>query len=118
MEIDGDADDENSDFVANAAEQKVIREPPQVREAEILAGQYHSNIKPKAVLATVCAFEVRYDLPLVFVPTPQAGARLVERWAFYVCRETVENVNIGSHIVAPRSCCRDLEAAMRAGAFR
>jgi hypothetical protein len=36
-------------------------------EAEILAGQYHSNIKPNAVLATVCAFEVRYDLPVLFV---------------------------------------------------
>jgi hypothetical protein len=48
-------------------------------EAEILAGQYHSNIKPKAGLASVCAFEVRYDLPVVFVPTTQAGGRLVER---------------------------------------
>jgi hypothetical protein len=35
-------------------------------EAEILAGQYHSNIKPDAVLASVCAFEARYDLPVVF----------------------------------------------------
>jgi hypothetical protein len=26
-------------------------------EAEILAGQYHSNIKPQAVLATVCTFD-------------------------------------------------------------
>src|SRR6478672_10831873 len=31
------------------------------------------NIKPQAVLATVCAFEARYDLPVVFVPT--AGGR-------------------------------------------
>ena len=28
------ADDENSDFVANAAEQKVTREPPQIRSAD------------------------------------------------------------------------------------
>ena len=62
-------------------------------EAEILAGQYHSNIKPNAVLASVCAFEVRYDLPVVFVPTAQAGARLVERWAFYFAREVVQAVN-------------------------
>jgi DNA excision repair protein ERCC-4 len=62
-------------------------------EAEILAGQYHSNIKPNAVLATVCAFEARYDLPVVFVATAQAGARLVERWAFYFARETVAAVN-------------------------
>jgi hypothetical protein len=43
-------------------------------EAEILEGHYHSNIKPNAVLATVCAFEMRYDLPVVFVPTAKAGA--------------------------------------------
>jgi ERCC4-type nuclease len=62
-------------------------------EAEILAGQYHSNINPNAVLATLCAFEARYDLPVVFVPTAQAGARLVERWAFYFARQAVETVN-------------------------
>jgi DNA excision repair protein ERCC-4 len=62
-------------------------------EAEILSGQYHSNIKPNAVLATLYAFEVRYDLPVVFVPTAQAGARLVERWAFYFAREAVGIVN-------------------------
>ena len=43
--------------------------------------------------ASVCAFEVRYDLPVVFVPTAKAGARLVERWAFYFARETVAVVN-------------------------
>ncbi len=32
-------------------------------------------------------------LPVVFVPTAQAGARLVERWAFYYARETVAGVN-------------------------
>ena len=62
-------------------------------EVEILAGQYHSNIKSNAMLATVCAFEMRYDLPVVFVSTPKAGARLVERWAFYFARQTVETVN-------------------------
>jgi hypothetical protein len=29
------ADDENSDFVANAAEQEVIRKPPQIRSPDI-----------------------------------------------------------------------------------
>jgi hypothetical protein len=29
------ADDQNSDFVANAAEQKMIREPPQIRSPDI-----------------------------------------------------------------------------------
>jgi DNA excision repair protein ERCC-4 len=62
-------------------------------EAEILAGQYHSNIKPKAVLATVWAFEVRYECPVLFSPTPQAAARQIERWVFYYSREVVETVN-------------------------
>jgi hypothetical protein len=58
-------------------------------EAEILAGQYHSNIKPAAVMASVCAFEMRYDLPVVFVPSPGDGARLIERWSFHFAREAV-----------------------------
>ena len=62
-------------------------------EAEILAGQYHSNMKPKAVLASVCAFEVRYDLPVVWAATPGAAARQIERWAFYYAREAVGVVN-------------------------
>jgi DNA excision repair protein ERCC-4 len=62
-------------------------------EAEILAGQYHSNINPKAVMATLCAFEVRYDVPTVFVASPGDGARLIERWAFYFAREVVQVVN-------------------------
>ena len=32
------ADDENSDFVANAAVQKVIREPPQIRSPDHAPG--------------------------------------------------------------------------------
>src|SRR5262245_13017551 len=33
---------------------------------DIVAGRYHSRITPKAVLATLGAFEIRYDLPVVF----------------------------------------------------
>jgi DNA excision repair protein ERCC-4 len=62
-------------------------------ESEILAGQYHSNIKPKAVMATLCAFEVRYDLPVVFAATAEDGARLIERWTFFFAREAVQVVN-------------------------
>jgi hypothetical protein len=35
------------------------------------------------VLAILIAFEVRYDLPVVFVPTAQAGARRGKRKIFY-----------------------------------
>jgi hypothetical protein len=60
---------------------------------DIAAGHYHSKIAPKAVLATLGAFEVRYDLPIVFADTPEAAAREIERWAFWFAREVVEDGN-------------------------
>jgi ERCC4-type nuclease len=61
-------------------------------EEEILQGRYYSNIQPKAVMATLCAFEVRY-VPVVFAATPEAAGRMVERWGFWFAREAVEAVN-------------------------
>jgi len=62
-------------------------------EAEILKGDYRSNIKPQAVLGTLRAFEVRYDLPVVFCQTAELAGRQVEGWAFWFSREMVEVVN-------------------------
>jgi ERCC4-type nuclease len=56
-------------------------------EAEILAERYRSNIRPQAVMASLGAFEVRYDLPVVFKSTPEAAAQQIERWAHWVTRE-------------------------------
>ena len=60
---------------------------------EIEAGEYRSSVRPAAVLGTLSAFEVRYDCPVVFADDPEAGAALVERWAWYAAREHVEAVN-------------------------
>ena len=60
---------------------------------DIAAGRYHSRINPKSVLATLGAFEVRYDLPVLFVATPQEAAASIERWVFWFAREAVENAN-------------------------
>jgi ERCC4-type nuclease len=60
---------------------------------DIGAGRYRSRIAPKAVLATLAAFEVRYDLPVVFANSPQEAATAIERWAWYFAREVVENAN-------------------------
>ena len=59
-------------------------------EAQVLQGDYRSNIKPQAVIATLCAFEVRYDCPVVFKPTPEAAARQIESWAWWFCREVIQ----------------------------
>jgi ERCC4-type nuclease len=61
--------------------------------AEIEAGHYRSNITPAAVLGTLAAFEIRYDCPVVFEPTPEAAGRRVESWAWYAARESVETCN-------------------------
>ena len=58
--------------------------------AEIEAGEYRSNINPKAVLATLSAFECRYDVPVVFIPDPTAAALQVETWAYWFAREIVK----------------------------
>jgi len=57
------------------------------------AGQYPARVTPAAVPGSVCAFECRHDLPVVFSPTPAAAARLMERLAFYFARECVEAAN-------------------------
>jgi ERCC4-type nuclease len=58
--------------------------------AEIIAQRYHSRIAPKAVLATLGAFEVRYDLPIVFTGTPEEAATAIERWVWWFSREIVK----------------------------
>ena len=62
-------------------------------EAEILAGRYRSNVKPQAVTGTLRAFEVRYDVPVVFCDDPAVAAARVESWAFWFAREMVLAVN-------------------------
>ena len=61
--------------------------------AEIEQGNYRSNVKPAAVLHSLSAFEVRYDCPVVFEPTPALAGCRVESWAFWYAREIVENSN-------------------------
>ena len=60
-------------------------------EQQIANGQYRSNANPKAVLHSMYALEIRYSVPIVFSPTPQAAALLVERWAYWYAREICKN---------------------------
>jgi DNA excision repair protein ERCC-4 len=62
-------------------------------EAQILQGQYCSNIKPQAVMGTLGAFEARYDVPVIFKASAELAAAQIERWAFWFAREMVETVN-------------------------
>jgi len=60
---------------------------------EIERGGYRSLVKPNAVLATIAAIEVRYDVAVVFAPSPEEAARRIEEWAFWFARELVETCN-------------------------
>ena len=60
---------------------------------ELEAGAYRSNVKPSSVLHSLAAWEIRFDCPVVFAPTPEAAARQVEEWAFWFSREIVEQAN-------------------------
>lgn len=55
--------------------------------ADIEAHRYRSQTNPKSVIASVTAFEIRYQLPVCYCPTPEAAAAQIERWAWYYCRE-------------------------------
>ncbi len=58
-------------------------------ENEIRQGNYRSRIKPTSVLHTLSAFEVRFDLPVVWCATPTIAARMVESWCYWYSREVL-----------------------------
>jgi ERCC4-type nuclease len=62
-------------------------------EQAVLQHQYHSGINPRSVLASLYAFEARY-VPVVWSPTPQTAARLVERYVTWTVRELQKNLNL------------------------
>jgi len=58
--------------------------------ADIEAHRYRSQANPKSVIARVTAFEIRYQLPVCYCPTPEAGAAQIGRWAWYYVREATK----------------------------
>ena len=55
---------------------------------------YRSAIKPLAVLHSIAAWEMRFDLPVVWANTPSDAAALVESWVWWFAREMVESANM------------------------
>lgn len=60
---------------------------------EIELGRFRSRTEPKAILNTLSAWEVRYDLQICYFATPEAMALQVESWLFWTARELVKNAN-------------------------
>lgn len=60
---------------------------------EVTAQHYRGRVSPTAVLHTLNAFEVRYDLPVVWIATPEAAATQIENWIWWYARELVKTAN-------------------------
>jgi ERCC4-type nuclease len=61
-------------------------------ESDILEGNFRSLASPKAILASLHCFEIRYDLPVVFCDTPALAGRRIENWALWFARELHNSV--------------------------
>lgn len=63
------------------------------RREEIENHGYRSKANPKAILASLGAFEIRYGIPVVWSETPETAAALVEEWVWWYARELVVQAN-------------------------
>lgn len=61
-------------------------------ENQISTGQYRSHLTPRSVFASLNAWQMRFDLPFVFSPTPKSAAQLVEVFAVWFWRERVSEL--------------------------
>lgn len=55
--------------------------------AQVMAHQYRSEVKPSAILASLSAFECRYNIPCIWIPDEREAARWLCRTAFFYWRE-------------------------------
>lgn len=70
---------------------------------QIAAGEYRGRMNPSSVIGSLNTWEIRYRVPVVFAPDPEAGARLVEDWVWWFARETILTVNsLTRHSGEPR----------------
>jgi ERCC4-type nuclease len=56
---------------------------------DIQKHRYRSKIPPKSVFATLAAYEMRFDLPVIWQPGELEAARLVARWGHFFHREMI-----------------------------
>jgi DNA excision repair protein ERCC-4 len=54
---------------------------------DILKGSYHSKVEPAAVLASLAAWEIRFDVPVVHAASPEHAGEIVAGWIRAFSRE-------------------------------
>lgn len=58
--------------------------------AEVVQHRYRSSVSPKTVLATLAEYEMRFDAPVYWAPTPSEGAEMVERWTYWAAHALMQ----------------------------
>lgn len=54
---------------------------------DILSGAYHSKVEPAAILSSLSAWEVRFDIPVVHAVDPEHAGTIVAGWIRAFARE-------------------------------
>jgi DNA excision repair protein ERCC-4 len=78
--------------------------------AEVESHRYRSNIAPKSVLSTLAAFEVRYEIPIIWAALPEEAALLIEGWAWWMSREVLKAAEAIRSITEFRESESDLQS--------
>jgi len=52
--------------------------------------EYRSAALPQAILGSLAAIEIRFNIPVVFAGSRDHAAALVEQWCFYALREHIQ----------------------------
>ena len=80
-------------------------------EEAIATKQYRGCANPKAMMHSIYSIEAKF-VPVVFAPTPEAGAQLVERCIFWTARAAIETARkISPHSLPSRSTKRPIAGA-------
>jgi ERCC4-type nuclease len=61
--------------------------------SDVESGNYRSKANPNSILNTLAAFEVRYDIPVVWGCDEKQSALLIEKWAYWFAREIDKNAS-------------------------
>ncbi len=56
---------------------------------DIEQGRYRSKATPAAIIGSLYALEIRFNIPVVFADTRERAARMIESWSYYFVREQI-----------------------------
>ena len=79
--------------------------------AEIEGHTYQSRADPKAIVASIPAFEIRYGLPVAYCQSPDAAGLQVERWAVFYLRERLNQARATLEAYGDKPRLKQVETA-------